>query len=727
MADDLVLPIQSSPMRQRVYIKSYWPDDWVHVPGLWCSDLAWGTLPQIGAARIEWKAFTGVLPHEPVEIYHGWQFLDRKIVKVEIENVDDDAPQTVNTLRWIGVIDRDSQKRDDVIRIEGLKQITGDQVFSAAGIEQVFVDTIVRYGWFASGENTKGRIGVAPAFNEGGRPNRSAEKIGGSYVFSKYSQGAKFWSTLNAVEYLLKTQQPKTGVGLNLCEIDLLGDGSLFDWDRPEVPQHGRSVSDIVSEFIHARRGLGAHFIAADDPDNHWQLSVFTHAQADVVLSSENPNQKLFSNPFRYNLAIDRAAGLARDARPDILTMVSRGLESQYDQVIAQGAPRTACFSVNKTLDNTLEDDWTDADKTGHDAAGSGEGGYPSSATERKERNEGVRSTKYGHVYARFKLPDAFDGKAKGGNGGDPKDVFDTSGQTPQDASEPSNWPLGWRFQRRLSLYEGQDYSGSQLPKWPYQTATLAEPDRLGWMVFLPLGSSKFKRGDVHGLSSSSDKKFSLSLKVQEFPPRFRMETHNAPQHAIGKNQWTPLSAGHGDTASEAKYDWREFIVTLTLEETRRAESIYPAPLVNNGQGIAILRTKYLDCGDEFRLDWLTGNTVVGVNASEELQRANATGGYVRDDRPFLDQIARAAYEFYRRPRVSCVLQKPGATQDLWLGHLIEQLGRSTDPGQAVISINTVVTQVTLRFGESTSGAPGPPMQSWTTSHAELDGMAFLR
>jgi hypothetical protein len=722
MANLLELDTQTEEGSQRVYVKTRWEDPWVEYPGLWCSALEWGTIPSMGAAQLEWKVFKGVLPGETSVSYHAWLSLDRKFIKVEYQR-----PASAGTLRWFGFVDLDRQQRKDTIRINGQKVGTGEQSLGVAGIEQLLDDTPLLNGWFlnVSGvTNYPDRIGFAPTFNEDGKPNRSKVKVEGAYAFSKYSQNADYWSTADIIEYLMVWFRPVDGSGAFLAQIQIDNAGVLPTWDRPEIKADGRTVWEVLSELLHGRRALGGFLTAKDDHSQPWVLRPFTHCVSTIVVSNENENQKIFFNATQWNLALDWGRGAQRDGRPDLISIIDRRMESKYDRVVARGAKRRTCFSTyfatTPSVSAWLERDWTSTEQAAYDAGGSGRGDYPTAKpTSKKEMNTDVRTDdKLEHVFARYKLDDLFFGTVQGPYLTGDYPVFD---ETPADPA--SNWPLSWRFSRTLPLYEGQVYTSMPLPKWPYQNTTKAEPKPLAPMVFIQLGATiGWVRGDVHGMPGTDGRDWSLDVRVEEFPPRLWLKTNGAPQHKIADSHFSVLPDA---LEVSPQYDWaQDLFATICLEESRFAEAIYPASFADNGANIAACRTKVIDCGDDFRLDWVTGRTAYGVSPVDgTLQTSPDEGGYVRDDRNYLMQFARAAYDFYRRTRACVKLQKPGATAQLWLGEMIVQLGRSGDPANAVQECNTVVTRISLAFPQGRA----LPMQSWTTSSSELDAMEFLK
>lgn len=746
MADDLELPTQSTPLSQRVYVKTNWSDDWTYVPGLWASDIAWGVLPKIGAARLQWLAFQGRLPHEAVETYHPFLELNGKFVKIEVDAINDPTPAAPNpevqTLRWFGFFDREQIVRDDVIRLDGEVKPTGYQGLLATGVEQLLDDTIVLDGWYrqlrtfeVGGDEFQQvaatQTGRAPVFNEGGKPNRAAPKDGDRYLFAEFADGAMYWSTYDIVEYLLTEFPPLQGRGAPLANLALNFQTDLIlpTWDRPVLSAHGRSVWDLLCELIHARRGLGGYFSIPDDKDGTWELVTFTHAIDAIVLSDASPNHILVANPAQYNLVVDRGTGEVRDSRPDLEVQVQLGAESVYNRVVAQGAPRRSCFSsyLYKDADQPfIVRDWTDAEEDAYNKGAEDAGDYPASASDRNERNATARgSDKLAHVFSRFTISPKFTGGPGFGIS-----QLDDEGTTiypePDNATFPSNWPLGWRLSRVLPLYEGQDYTNETLPTWPYSTESRPDPAPLSPMVFL-IEDDKWINADRYGLAGKGKRKWSLGIRCEEHPPRIWIESHNARQHVIAKNHFVARSDAD-ESNDEAEFDYEGNLhVTLCIEEMRRAEAVWPDPIANINND-PVLRVKYIDCGDDYRLDWVAKDTVVGIDPETSEPLVTQVGGYVRDDRPFLMQVARAAYEFYRRPRANCTIQKPGATNAIWLGMLLVQIGRESDPADFKQPLNTVVTEVVLRFPQQAGGGRlRPPIQRWTTSHAELDGMSYLR
>jgi hypothetical protein len=154
--------------------------------------------------------------------------------------------------------------------------------------------------------------------------------------------------------------------------------------------------------------------------------------------------------------------------------------------------------------------------------------------------------------------------------------------------------------------------------------------------------------------------------------------------------------------------DWRDISCTVFCEYDGFAEAKYPEQLTSEDDVINKLRLHVPNA----RLDYLAPETIIGVDEAGELQVCTS-GGYVRDDREKLKDVARSAYEWYSATRRAIHAVYRSLVTNIELGDLILNTGNINTQ---VVS-NSVVTSLTLNLLQNTT--------TIQTQFAQLDITAF--
>ena len=195
------------------------------------------------------------------------------------------------------------------------------------------------------------------------------------------------------------------------------------------------------------------------------------------------------------------------------------------------------------------------------------------------------------------------------------------------------------------------------------------------------------------------------------------------------------------DDDEVGKIDWRQMRATICYEDDRFCESVFPA--YTNAVASDAIRVMRIDLGKAYQLHWVEKDTVVDIN--EEGQLITSNGGFIRDDRQLIENVARQAYAFYSRLRgvLSLSLAYRDESSELVLGKMIKRIrGGSVDenvndpnsPPNFVdnwVTVEGAVTElrVDIPYTESSSPAErvGPITMSLKTTFGELDPRFFVR
>jgi hypothetical protein len=134
-------------------------------------------------------------------------------------------------------------------------------------------------------------------------------------------------------------------------------------------------------------------------------------------------------------------------------------------------------------------------------------------------------------------------------------------------------------------------------------------------------------------------------------------------------------------------------IVTVACELDSRTEAVWPeAESVDPEDKGDVKRQVVIDVGNAGRLDYVVPDTVTGVDGAGELVRH--AGGYVRDDREWMQDLAEYVYQWYGVTRRAFRFQMEQVLDILSVGQMITTIGS----GDLELAVNSVVVAVTYDF-----------------------------
>jgi len=736
---------------QTVYAKAAWADDWVEQPHLYCTLCKWSLSPEIPTATLVWRYGVGQRPGDGIFVNVARKSLSRYYVKISYSHAD-----FTSTNDWYGgiEIEGDSRGGSDVGGIA-----TGVQEFVCFGLERLLDIHTIRRSFWVDQTNKLQVSNAAFAFNANGAGNmadaasRRDNAIpfdGGADTVDDLTGG--YWDSLEIVNYLLEFDAPmpedleeyrsdpfSEAVEYQTPRVQMALDPTdktvIPDFDRPVVTREGAMTLEVLNTVLARQRLLGYDIRVEDN-------AVYVHPcsflDSDLVLEP-------WLDTYSGNQNLKKLV-LANDASANVV--VQKSSVDVVDVVTVRGAKRRSCFTVSYD-DSTITSGWTSADQTDYNngASTASSPAYPGAANvdERQKRNASARAVdKLRDVYARFVLVDNWNLKANDGQNGlaEANVVFPLGdGGLAEDAPYRA-YPPGIKLLPTLPLLSHHDYSGTNIKDETHVVPTGDAPyQELPPIVLTPLldDTNFYVHVENVGIVRSAyyagtgdDRNWSGSVIVEPDSRSIRVQVTGAPQHKIAKNEFSPVDSS--DWAID-RWDWQDFIFTIAVEDERYCEAHYPHDEYNNVKfptGVDAARTLVINVGDGYRQDWVVKETVVGVDGTDGTLIRTTSGGYIRDDRQPMQDLARVAYEWYKDERIALEwttsVYKPfrETVDSNEVGIRVGDMVTTVEAGTDQITANTVVTSIQIESPISADAQPGVPRITYATQYADLDPVRFF-
>lgn len=681
-----------------VYVKPAWTAEWTLREDLICQQLSRSLGHEIDQATFLFRS--GNILDVESDLFQGVPLASLIGYYVRIQRTIDPV------LDWVGYIIGESQEpmgaSDDG---SGLQLSGADQVFTAVGMEW-FLDRrqIITTVACAGTDEDETRVNRAVGFNTGlgnDREPSQAERgnkdtrLGSSGVasFAGDSANREEWNGVRILQHLLYFHGP-SDVDYNLSAPEFIFNagayGSYLEWLSPTIQVEGRSVLAILRELISARRGLvwWLRYLPGNNPAGDLiELVVNSVASAAVSLPSGDTLPAAHS---QITLDTDADATIA-DVR------ISGDRSSQYDTVRVRGARRTATFTLSPA-DGNLEEGWNTSVFEGLYRTAGG-------ATNAEEADRYRQSERFAHVYSRFLIPQAWDGKTSDGAGGGTFEFC--CPDMPQGSTSilgTETFSLhGLRLLRTLPLKAGWDYTDAANPTT--SDAANDPPD-----LMQPLGI--VKHGDLwvpldraagnkdQGADETERLKYSYHLRMLDVYPGVEILASGGLNHAIGKNHFDTGSPAPSNVTSEV--DYSDMRVTVCAEWDAYCEGRWPIANLTQSP----LQELVLYIGDRARLDYLAAGTIFSVENST-IQKCTS-GGPLRDDRELCWQLAKVAYEWYAVHRTAFEVTYQVVAEPVLLGNYITMFGLTVPgSGSTLRPANCIVTQITHDFARGKTSISG--------------------
>ena len=701
----VTLPIayESRPV---VYTKTTWAGDWTEQPLLQAMTIAVQAAPGHSSATLSWKYGQTMQPEIGSRKADSYltpiprgDFLGN-YVRIEFLNQV-----------WWGVI---QDVEDDNHGLVDGKIPKGMETYTAFGLTwfldngKPITQTKVKY---VGGTHT---IDRAIPFNGGTDGSQVRRK--NSVAWKNYDSTEKCftdrgvtaapaaWKASTAIEYILENFSPRDADDEPLVPFVLASDAASFlDYELPLVDYDGLTPWQLITRLVDHKRGLLLFTKVVND---EIELVVRSQNATAITLPSGGT---IPANPDLMTYNFDNAVNI-RSAK------VTSTLVRKYDQVICLGERAGSVFTVRPGVN--FEADWTDSQKTTYNAAASALSGYSALSTEDKAAANTDRraADDLERVFSWWRASLAWDGRsATDPTGGSPPYAFPSidSDGTVTTSAGANVQRGGLRVQDFLPLRAGVDYTSAAITADTDGTDD-ADADYLPPILLLKATAIRGSgdAGWVHGerlnagYDSESAKrqyKFSVDLQVREDSFGLIFKTQGAPQHFLCRDLFTAADGSDSvpTTESLTSTDW---LATVYVQQDQFCRAQYPKQA--DLPALDLIRPLVLRFERAF-LDYVVPGTVLGVKAGE-LQKS-AAGGYVRDDRQRLEDMARLAYAWHGQTRRILSLSFKGITSGFEVGHLITTIGS----GSNVREINTAITSVQY---DLTGGS-----MSVQTQFAEMD------
>jgi hypothetical protein len=746
------IPINTDLLREArqaiVAVREHWGDEWQVIPHLYANWVSWAANPSVSSAQLDYEYGRGMRQGEAAFSNEDKLYLDRWFVKVACIQNDE-------TIRyWHGVILENVYAPIGPVITGETRAPAGHQALMAYGLEVLLDREPITTSVFKSLGGEPTRTGRALEPNREDKHKTHGEMIdsgnmsidpleeNGVYLFAGDPAESKPWNTRELVRYLLTYHAPgvfESGTPDIVWEIDEASEAYLPTWDKPHVQLQDRTVKEVLDSILDRRRLLG------------YRVEV-TFGEESSGEGGTGVSEVVLIRPFQYTdeaiTFTDGWLGPNEDQKTfDFDTMrdlshvvVRRSVSHKYDAVIARGA-RVLCCGTFSAIDGTLAKGWSDEQKAGYIAGASEAEDYNTiEPYQRFMRNAQARAAdKFERVYSYFTVPAIWNGHVLGGETNESADLFPYSELSHSELNVDSGLLDAWflpemRFERFIPLKVDHDYSADLIGNEAIVDGT---PDDMQWEYLRPLVAIKLppdpdpagnssssaqtpRYGQVEKLAAAADIETmgqgmgrfnAYSVRIQHEAPGIALNCSGGPAHSLADD----YTAAPGDTLDVyiPELNWKDnLLATLAARADYNVQSRYPRV----GYAASVLT---IDVGDKAELHYVAPQTVVGV--VDGLLVRSTSGGFVRDDRKLLADVARAAFEWYGVERQSLTMVWNQADLlGLNVGDLIIQIGGAIETME---SVRTVVTELRLQFAATEHDSESCTMQ---THWGELDVLRML-
>jgi hypothetical protein len=513
------------------------------------------------------------------------------------------------------------------------------------------------------------------------------------FTDSSQSVAPTAWKASTAIEYLVANFGPKSSAGTVLVPFVLDTDSADYlDYELPMVEYEGQTIWEVINRLVDRRRGL---LLFTSIVDNEVVLIVRSQNQTTITLPS---GSEIPANPDQVTYDFDNAVNVT-DAT------ITSTLLTQYDQIVCLGDRAGSVFTVRPQTN--VQADWTSTQKDAYNAAASVLTGYSSLSDDDKHAaNEDRRAADdLAPVFSWWRLSHSWTARADTDpSSGTHNYAFPKiNADGVEDLEAFANVQRGGlRVEPYVPLRTGVNYSGDITPAT--DDADLTDKDYLPPLLLLKATAIRASgdAGWVHcerlpaAFETGSTKRpyaHSVDLAVREDVAGLILKVQGAPQHYIASDQYT-ANASFEDIPAGVGISHQDWLATIYMKQDQYCRAQYP--LDDDLPVLDLVRQKVLRLPGS-NMDYVVPGTVVGVAGGEVIK---TNGGFVRDDRKRLADIARLAFSWYGQPRRILNLSFRGIVSGFELGQLITSVGS----GETAQVVNTAITAISydLKSGRTT-------------------------
>lgn len=663
----------------KVYIKRLWADDWTEVAGLYCDFCKFAASPDVNEAQLSYnfgrvmRAGSDAYANSPALEIDGYYV--KVLISQDVNGLFD-----ANARKWIGLVVETNQDRNGLLRIAGSIE-TGRQTFVCRGLEFLLQRQIVKSAFVhtAAGEV---EIGRSIGFNLGpGTPNEAYRQYNqgdvgarGVRIFAENLDDVSAWNSSDIIDYLLAYHPPadKNGVVKVTFALDPTSGTDILQKLTPTLEPEGKSVKQLLDEMVDRRR-LMAWRVTYQPITESPLIEIFTFNTAIVNLPS--------GTAIPANA--DQQAWLEDDENTIQGLRLTTDDATRYDRVVARGERLGACFTISYT-DGVIEKDWADALEAAYNAGASGAAGYGALDDWAKvdANQEYRRDHRFVKVYSYFRVPPNWNGSILG----------TVVCPDPNEAAVVSTkfWYPGLRFGPRLPLVTEVNYATvaslttEALADDRHETlrpfAIIYDGSRYYYIDRLSQGSA------IDDDLEAGGREWSASLQMQDDALGYILNVSGGPQHKLAPNEY--VAADPVDTADfNSDLPWQNVYVTVFCEFDQHVEQKWPTAVPTTDTDALRELTVMVP---KARLDYLTPGTIIGINNAG--QTLTTTGGYIQDDRTWLKDVARTAFEWYGQTRQAVSGTQHNLITSFEVGTLITFIGSLA----GLVEVNSVITSLTF-------------------------------
>jgi hypothetical protein len=650
----------------RVYVRQYWADEWELIANLEPLEMRWALYPDIPTAQLRFDygryiARNGNTVQTIAKVnWLGWY------VRIEADCED-------GTLLWVGFIDEATDNQGGLVPVSsnpadgniptGRIDLVAYAMPAALKHERI----LTSQWWDGSGKRTSG---CGLTFNK--TKNRTPTKPSGqpTHLFYAGDDGVE-WTSQDVVDYLLEHHCPRKPDGSNGIPFALVGGTLLPDWPLGELASDGQTVWALLERLIERRNFVTASYLY-DETENEVQFKLhsMSHITADL-----GDGKTLVAN--------DSLLDVILDLDQSTTATVTRSATQQYHQVVVRGAKRSSIVTLRCDSQGLLKD-WTTDEETAWLTGASDHPDYDTwDEKEKRIENDRVRDG-LRNVFSRFKLY-SDDWLLNGGIG----NVFRRD-----DGFKHYSFPPEFEIITSLPIDPDGDYSGDNIetedPAATINSGLTADP------IFC---HKDFLHENLLTLPY-------FNVQVEQPEPQ------KLSFISSGVSQLHFDSAAiylQNDIVEYDRVNYRSFRATVSVQEDRYAEGVVPETV--SGTLDQVRRIVIYTPGTE-RCDYMCPQTIVQLNEAGTAGTVSL-GGLVNDNRDRLRWQAELHALWYLIPRAILTIQsaRPSATPAV--GQLLTTLNATREHAA---TINTIVSEITLRIPLTENGEPGAPQYTLKTA-----------
>jgi hypothetical protein len=732
-------PRRSPIAYARAWVKERWTDEWKELVNVRIDAVIWCAAPSMPRAQITLRYGWGILADGGAfqEIHPAE--LQRQYLKIEMRT-DETAAAIEEAWYWYGIIDVMSDAQDATVMVNpNFPVVAGERTFMAYGLESLLdrhrIDRSFYRAPDTNGNEREAKTGLT--FNEKNRGNRELTKskvvvdVGVEFtrdyfLFAYHNDEKKAqdgqWSTRDIVEYLIKsgTGWPKRIEGEEeryapeeILHFDVLDDDLklLPEWDSPELESHLVSSIDIFNTLI-SRRRLLTWWLWVEESTSTIYLRIASLTDAEIELPAEHPGSTdvdtLKPNTDWANYRFDKHWSA------DVI--YQKDTSHSVDQVVCYGARRTNTWTAEfgvSTADHIKRGWDLVKEQPKYELGGSDHPLYPpeSELALRREWHAIARSGEdTSNVFRRFVLRETLD-------------------YPPTTDDDYKQFFGNVRILPTIPFYESTDYGGYKiangLVEYENETNKLERRPPL-ILIEVPNNPNHFvellkmgRGGDVEIVEEADVRDWGANIRIPADGQSIQVDIVRAPQHTIAFGDFKPRPE---DEIVHGHWDWKSMKATICVADDRFCEGRYPKD--DDVTPRDFKRIMRIPCGENYKLDWVKANTIANLDAAGVPILVDGDG-FINDNRPQLENIARTAYGWYSQERIAIRIRWPWDTpvEKVHLGQFVRFLHN----GIVSLEVFSAVTEIEVFALHSVAEQPRdlPPMQ--VTIHTAFGELDFLR